>query len=165
MIAVMFLSINKPFARKFFSPVAIALAVVFTCFKSDRRMDTAEAITWSNHCLLYAFDPFAENKLKKWELSVTEDMFVRFRKTYTNGKQEYYSFRIKRFSDLDYVGTVAVGTLVLKTDADNIIEQTYHDPKGDVDNMVQSLRIPVRNMEPERLDSLRTALLFLRNGK
>lgn len=128
-------------------------------------MTATEAVSWSNHCLNQCYDPGADNKLKKWDISVTEDLFVRLRKTYQGGKQQYYSFRIKRFNDLDYMGTTAAGTLQFKTDTDNIIEQTYNDPKGDVDNMVQSIDIPVKNMEPERLDSLRTALLFLRNGR
>ncbi|RKR80024.1 hypothetical protein BDD43_0113 [Mucilaginibacter gracilis] len=128
-------------------------------------MDTKEALTYSNRCLNQCYNPTGEPKLKKWELSVTEDLFVRLRKTYLGGKQEYYSFRMKRFNDLDYSGTVAAGILQLKTDTDNIIQQTYNDPKGNEDNMVQVLSLPVKNMEPERLDSLRTALLFLRNQK
>lgn len=128
-------------------------------------MVATEAITYSNRCLIESYDPSAEAKLKKWEINVTEDLFVRLRKTYTSGKQDYYSFRIKRFSDLSYMGTATAGILLLKTDADNVIQQTYNDPKGNEDNMVQSMSIPVKNMEPERVDSLRTALLFLRNGK
>jgi hypothetical protein len=161
----MILSIIKPINRQFFTPAIIALALALTCFKSDRRMDATEAVSYSNHCLNQCYDPSGETKLKKWELSVTEDLFIRLRKTYQGGKQEYYSFRIKRFSDLDYTGTANAGTLQLKTDADNIIQQTYNDPKGNEDNMVEAMSIPVKNMEPERLDSLRTALLLLKNEK
>lgn len=128
-------------------------------------MDAAEAVSYSNNCLKQSYDPSGEAKLKKWELNVTEDLFVRLRKTYQGGKQDYFSFRIKRFTDLSYIGTTTAGTLLLTTDTDNIIEQTYNDPKGNEDNMIQTLSIPVKNMEPERVDSLRTALLFLRNGK
>ncbi|MEO6520362.1 MAG: hypothetical protein ABIN91_01685 [Mucilaginibacter sp.] len=161
----MILSINKPSARKFFIPVVIAFAMVLCCFKSDRRMDASEAVTYSNHCLNQSYDASGESKLKKWEMSVTEDLFVRLRKTYIGGKQDYFSFRIKRFNDLSYIGTATAGTILLKTDADNVIQQTYNDPKGNEDNMVQTMSIPVKNMEPERVDSLRTALLFLRNGR
>lgn len=128
-------------------------------------MDPAQALIWSNHCLNECYDPSGELKLRKWEMNVTADLFVRFRKTYQNGKQQYYSFRIKRFNDIGYLGTVASGTLQLKTETDNIIEQTYNDPAGDIDDMVQAINIPVRNMEPEKLDSLRTVLLYLRNAK
>jgi hypothetical protein len=128
-------------------------------------MDAAEAVNYSNYCLKQSYDPSGDAKLKKWELNVTEDLFVRLRKTYQGGKQDYFSFRIKRFADLSYIGTTTAGTLLLSTDADNIIQQTYNDPKGNEDEMIQTLSIPVKNMEPERVDSLRTALLFLRNGK
>jgi hypothetical protein len=161
----MIISIIKQINRKLFIPAVIALALAFICFKPARSMDAAEAVSWSNNCLNQCFDPSGEVKLKKWQISVTEDLFVRLRETYQNGKQQYYSFRIKRFNDLVYLGTASAGTLLLKTDTDNIIEQTYNDPKGDEDNMAQAVSIPVKNMEPERLDSLRTALIYLRNGK
>jgi hypothetical protein len=161
----MIISINKLPVLRFITPAIIALAVMLCCFKSDRRMDTNEAINYSHKTLNQCYDPSGEAKLKKWELNVTTDLFVRLRKTYIGGKQDYYSFRIKRFADLSYIGTATVGTLLLSTDADNIIQQTYNDSKGNEDNMIQTLSIPVKNMEPERVDSLRTALLFLRNGK
>jgi hypothetical protein len=161
----MIISINKPSARKVFVPFIIALAMILCCFKSSIRMDANEAVAYSNHCLNESYDASGDAKVKKVELSVTEDLFVRFRKTYTGGKQDYYSFRVKRFSDLTYMGTATKGSLILKTDADNVIQQTYNDPKGNEDNMMQTMSIPVKSMEPERLDSLRTALLFLRNGK
>ena len=116
-------------------------------------------LSWSNRTLLHAYDPTAEVKLKKWELTITDDLFLRFRKTYQNGKQEYYSCHLHSFNDLNYLGTTRVGTLNISTLADDIIVQTYNDRKGDVDSMTNTLSIPVRNMEPEQVDSLRNALL------
>jgi hypothetical protein len=46
--------------------------------------------------------------------------------------------------------------------ADDIIVQTRNDRKGDVDSMTTVLNIPVRNMEPERLDSLKEAFNFFK---
>lgn len=115
-------------------------------------------IAWSNKTLLHIYDPTTEVKLKKWELTITDDLFLRFRKTYTNGKQEYYSCHLHSFNDLDYLGTTRVGSLTISTQADDIIVQTYNDRKGDVDSMTNVLSIPVRNMEPEQVDSLRNAL-------
>ena len=126
-------------------------------------MDATAAIKWSNACFSRCYNASAEAKLKKWDLSVTADLFVRLRKTYAGGKQEYYSFNIRQFNDLDYLGTASAGTLRLKTDDDNIIQQTYNDPKGNEDNMVGLMSIPVKNMEPEKLDSLRMVLLLLKN--
>ncbi len=93
---------------------------------------------------------------------VTDDSFIRLRKTYQNGKQEYFSFQLRRLNDVDYVGDTNTGTLQLRAKADDIIVQTYNDKKGDVDSMATVLNIPVKNMEPERLDSLRTALNYFK---
>ncbi len=95
-------------------------------------------------------------------MGVTDNAFVRLRKTYANGKQEYFSFHLHRFNDLDYLGTATTGTVQLKTIADDIIVQTYGDPKGDIDTMATSLNIQVKNMSPERLDSLRNALIYFK---
>ena len=125
-------------------------------------MDEQQWLTWSNKCLTQSYNADGDVKLKKWELSLTDNAFVRLRKTYANGKQEYYSFHLHRFNDMDYLGTTTAGTLQLKTIADDIIVQTYNDPKGDIDSMATSLNIQVKNMDPERLDSLRDALIYFK---
>ena len=95
---------------------------------------------------------------------LTNDHFIRLRKTYQHGKQEYYSFNLQRFNGLTYVpGETATDTLELKTKTDDIIVQTYDDPKGDVDSMATTLDIPVKKLTPERLDSLKQALQFLKD--
>ena len=145
-----------------------ALLIVLTGFAFmvnyafNPGMDDIELLMWSNKCLSQSFDAEATGKLKKWEFILTEDSFIRLRKTYTNGKQEYYSFHLQRFNDMDYLGTVSAGILKLKTDDADIIVQTYNDRKGNIDSMASVLSIPVKNMEPERLDSLRNALLHFK---
>jgi len=120
---------------------------------------------WSNKCLAESFADDGSQRLKKWELSLTSDDFIRLRKTYPNGKQEYFSFHVHRFKDFDYLGTTVSGVLTLKTMADDVIVQTYNDPKGDIDTMATSLSISVKNMAPERLDSLRGALIYFKEKK
>lgn len=139
------------------------LGLTGLCFKNS--MNEPDWLTWGNHCLLQCFDPAGDAKLKKWELTLTDNAFVRLRKTYANGKQEYFSFHLRRFNDMDYLGTTAGGTLQLRTIADDIIVQTYNDPRGNVDSMATSMNISVRNMEPERLDSLQEALEYLKAKK
>jgi len=126
-------------------------------------MDEQEWITWGNRFLNESYDPSAEIKIKKWEISLTPDHFIRLRKTYQQGKQEYYSFNLQRFSEVKYLpGQAQTDTLELKTQADDIIVQTYNDPKGDVDSMSTLFNIPVKKIAPERLDSLKQALNFLK---
>ncbi|ASU33347.1 hypothetical protein MuYL_1449 [Mucilaginibacter xinganensis] len=145
----------------------ILLAAIFFavgtsyCFKS--AMTGPDWQLWTNKCLMQSYDSSADPKLKKFEFSVTTDAFIRLRKTYAKGKEEYYSFNLHQLNDLDYVGNTAVGTLQLRTIADDIIVQTRNDRKGDVDSMTTVLNIPVKNMEPERLDSLKEALNYFKS--
>jgi hypothetical protein len=41
-------------------------------------------------------------KIKKCELLLSDEGFLRYRKTYLSGKQEYYSLNIARVSSVDY---------------------------------------------------------------
>lgn len=124
--------------------------------------DARQLLDWSNQTLTRIYDPSGQ-KLKKWELNITDDFFLRLRRTYTNGKQEYFSFQLHNFDDLDYNGTADKGTLSISTKADNIIVQTYNDRKGNIDSMATSLNIPVKDIEPEQIDSLRNALLSFKD--
>ena len=140
----------------------LLVAVVAGC-SFNWYADRQETLTWGNQCLYQSYDASGELKLKKWDLSLTADAFLRFKKTYQNGRQEYYSFNLRRFKDMDYLGNTTRGTIRLKTLADDIIVQTYNDRKGNVDSMTTTLNIPVKNMEAERLDSLYQALTYLKS--
>ncbi|MGY3213292.1 hypothetical protein ACVW2L_002345 [Mucilaginibacter sp. HD30] len=117
---------------------------------------------WSNQCLATSYDVTADVKLKKFEINLTEDSFLRLRKTYQNGKQEYFSLQLQQLDDLTYLGDNYKGTLRLKTKDDDVIVQTYNDRKGNIDTMATILDIPLKNMEPERLDSLQRALNYFK---
>jgi len=145
--------------------ILVALSIILAlpvCYSFKYGMSDEDWLTWANRCLMQSYDASADAKLKKWELSVTPEYFVRLRKTYAKGKQEYYSFNLHQFNDMDYLGNTNNGTLELKTNADDIIVQTRNDRNGDVDSMATMLDIPVKNMEPERLDSLREALNYFK---
>ena len=138
-------------------------ALVLIHFSFKPGMSEQEMLVWGNRCLSESYDPSGEVKLKKWEFTLTPDAFVRLKKDYTNGKEEYYSFHLHRYKDMNYLGTTASGTLQLTAIADDIIVQTKDDPKGDIDSMATQINIPVKNMEPERLDSLQVALKYFRD--
>lgn len=138
------------------------LIVWCTAFRADPEFN---AIQWSQTWLSRCFDPFADNiRLKKWELSISNEGFFRLRKHFPNGKQEYFSFYLKRFDDMNYIGTTGAGTILLKTQNQDIIVQTYNDPKGNIDSMTNILPLPVKNIEPEQLDSLQHTLASLKQG-
>jgi len=140
----------------------LLVTIASLCLGFTQYQDKRQAILWSHQCLYFAFDAAEEPDLRKWELNLTPDAFVRFRKTYANGRQEYYSFNLSRFKDIDYLGNTTKGTLRIKTLTDDIIVQTYNDRKGNVDSMSTSLKIPVKNMTAERLDSLLTAFNYIK---
>jgi hypothetical protein len=153
-------SVLFKFRKPYILPAIALLALVQIGFRAN--VDEQQLIDWSNRCFSESYDPSGEAKLKKWDLVLTEDAFIRLRKTYQNGKQEYYSFQLHRLSDMDYLGNTENGTLQLKTTADDIIVQTYNDHKGDIDTMATELNIPVKNMQPERLDSLQMVLDYFK---
>jgi hypothetical protein len=154
-------SVLQKTKKLYFLRATVLLAVVHFSFKP--AMTEQAMLNWSNKCLTESYDPSGQAKLKKWELVLTDDAFIRLRKTYTNGKQEYFSFQLHRFTDMDYLGSTVNGTLQLKAVADDIIVQTYNDPHEDIDTMATQLNIPVKNMEPERLDSLQMVLNYFKN--
>lgn len=135
--------------------IILAVSVNY-CFKYS--FDKHDWLLWANRCLSESYDPSGDTKLKKAELSVTPDYFIRLRKTYVKNRHEYFSFNLHRFNDLDYFGNTNNGTLQLKTIADDIIVQT-----DDIDSMTTMLNLPVKNMGSERLDSLQEALNYFKN--
>jgi hypothetical protein len=137
-------------------PVLVLLLLVFFLISAFSDVSSPANFRWAENFVKNCFDANAGNqKLKKWELSITDNGFFRFRKFHMNGKQEYFSFNLKRFDDLNYLGTEEVGEIVLKTRQDDIIVQTYNDPKGNIDSMARELRIPVLKVQAEMLDSLK----------
>lgn len=153
-------SVVQKYRKNFFLITVAAFAFMHFSFKPD--MTEQEMLTWSNRCFVESYDPSGEVKLKDWKFTLTGDAFVRLQKDYTNGKEVYYSFHLHRFKNMNYLGTIYNGTLQLKAVADDIIVQTKNDPKGDIDSMTTEMDIPVKNMQPERLDSLQTALKYFK---
>jgi len=147
--------------RKLATILLISSMALFICgfrFISDET----EWLNWSNKALSESYNPSAEANLKKWEITLTPEHFIRLRKTFQHGKQEYFSFNLSRLDSFDYLGTTNNGVLHFKTMNDDIIVQTYDDPKGNIDSMSTVLDIPVKSISAERLDSLNSALQYFK---
>ena len=151
----------KSVLSKFVFPAAI-LVIATLSFAFTRHMDEQEMLAWGNKCLNESFDPTVDAKLKKWQIELTPEAFLRIHKTYQSKKEEYFSLQLHRMVDLNYLGTPESGTLQLKAAEDDIIVQVNHDRKGDLDTLATTLNIPVKNMPAERLDSLRTVLEYFK---
>ena len=102
------------------------------------------------------------DKLKKYDLVINPEGFFRYRKYLQNGKQEYYSFSVLRFKDLDYLGNSESGTLILHTRGEDVIVQTYNDPRGNIDSMAYQVRLPVKGIEAEDLHLIRENLMQIK---
>ena len=132
-------------------------------FVSSKTVSKEENWKWVQRFLLQAYDYSASTDLKKWELSVTPEGFFRLKRYFASGKQEYFSFNLKRLKGVNYTGTAAYGNIIFNTDQDDIIVQTYNDPAGNIDSMSTDLSIPVLNIEPEKLDSLKVVLSMFKH--
>jgi len=132
----------------FFSAGLVLL--VFSGFKM------AEDYTVTLHTMLNKYhDVQMQSKLvKRFELTVTNTGFCRYRKIYTNGKNEYFAFNLSRFKSMDYYGTTEKGELYLRTKNDDVIVQTRNDRKGEVDSTSTYMVIPLKNISVEELNLL-----------
>lgn len=92
--------------------------------------------------------------LKRYELNVTNTGFCKYKKIYTNGKTEFFSFNLSRFKNMDYYGTTKRGELHLYTNNDDVIVQTHNDRKGDVDSMATRMIIPLKEINQDVLNTL-----------
>ncbi len=101
-------------------------------------------------------------KIKKMQLLITDDGFLRYRKYFPNGKQEYFSFSLTRFNNLRFLGSTEHGTLVLETLDDDVIVQTYDDPEGDIDSMSRTLNIPLKNLEINDLHEIESNFIQIK---
>lgn len=156
-------SIVKPVLKTRLGIALLAMCMLLCSFKGF--MDGQEWTNWANRFLNEAYDPSVDPNIKKFEINLTPDHFIRLRKTYQQGKQEYFSFKISRLNTLDLKpGTANTDTIVFKTLADDIIYQTFEDPAGDLDSMVTEWDIPIKKNSPKRLDSLKEALTFLKGN-
>jgi len=137
------------------------LTILFSYAYQFKDMDKSQAVLYFDQCLIQNYNFLDDLKLKTWDIRVTDNMFIHFKKNYSDKKIEYYSFDIKTFSKLTYVSnTLNTGVINVNSDVDNVIKQTFNDHDGDVDTLLQSLDIPVKDLRQGQIDSLNMALTF-----
>lgn len=92
--------------------------------------------------------------LKLYELKITNTGFCRYRKVYTNGKEEFFAFNLSRFKAMNYYGDTKSGELWLHTKNDDVIVQTRNDKQGAIDSMSTYLVVPLKDIDAEKLNEL-----------
>ncbi|WP_285058909.1 hypothetical protein [Pedobacter ginsengisoli] len=137
------------------------LCVVFMAFTPVFSFD--EQVNYIQKLLSSHYDNTSGPlSVDRYELNVTNTGFCRYKRHFTTGKVEYFSFNLLKFKDLDYYGTDKSGDLFLRTKSDDVIVQTYNDKdEGDVDSMATYMVIPLKNMEPQDLSDLHEKLIKL----
>ena len=150
-------------------PVKRQLTAVFCCavlcgllaFKGGEGIRHLAEQTMTKLNAVYQSDSRGD-KLKRFELTINDEGFFRYRKYFQNGKQEYFSFNMQRLQDLDYLGNSEAGTLILRTRDEDVIVQTYNDRKGNIDSMAYQVQLPVKDIEAEDLHMIRENLLQIK---
>src|SRR5690606_22229164 len=147
--------------------IKVCLSLLFLLFSSWRLFNPYTVNPdYIQQCLRRCFDADSEStSLKKFEISVTNEGFIRLRKYFPNGKQEYLAFNLKRLSDMYFIGSSERGTLILITQRNDIIVQTYNDPKGNIDSMTTILRLPLKNIDTDELNYINNYLNLLKADK
>ena len=102
-------------------------------------------------------------KVKKCEITISDEGFLRYRKTFLSGKQEYYSLNVSKLKAIDYIGSTVSGNLNIYTLEDDVIVQTYNDRSGNVDSMSVKLIIPLKDVEPQDLIELQKNLFEMKS--
>src|SRR5580693_964782 len=97
------------FTKVLVAVLAITLSASFFGFK--HAFDDQDWLAYVNRSLTQSYDQSTDPKLKKVEILVTPEYFVRLRKTYAKNMQEYYSFNLHQFNDMDYLGNTTSGIL------------------------------------------------------
>jgi hypothetical protein len=102
------------------------------------------------------------DRIRQFELLLNDEGFLRYRRTYINGKQEYFSFNLMRIQTIDYLGNTSSGDLSIKTFEDDVIVQTFNDRSGNVDSMATHFRLPLIGVEAEDLVALNNDLFEMK---
>lgn len=90
--------------------------------------------------------------MKSYTFDISKNGFIRYRRTATNNKMEYFSVRLDKVLQVSYLGNEHAGWIVLKCEKEAVIYQTYRDVKGDVDEMIDELKFPVKDIGIHKLN-------------
>lgn len=138
------------------------LLATLSCFLSD-----SEDLTFNeaksqvvNQYYAHNADGFFGTKTATFEIS--DNGFIRYRKTDLKNRSEYYSVKLSELKDACYLGGEDAGWLSLKFSDEAVIYQTYNDKAGNIDEMLNEIRIPLKNINVDEINSLCKALTLLK---
>lgn len=103
--------------------------------------------------------------IKATSFDISESGFIRYRKTDAANKSEYFSVKLNEFKEASYLGDEKAGWLLLKFTNEAVIYQTYNDKAGNVDEMLAEIKIPLKNIDVDDINSFCNALNSLKKCK
>lgn len=89
---------------------------------------------------------------KSYKFEVTKEGFIRYRKVFPNNKSEFYSVKVNKLAEIKYQGTEKSGWIFMSCEPSSVIFQTYNDPSGNLDSMVNEIAFPVSNISVEEIN-------------
>lgn len=92
---------------------------------------------------------------KSYKFEITNEGFIRYKKVFVNNKSEFYSVKVNRLSEIKYQGTETNGWFLISCEPSSVIFQTYQDPSGNLDSMINEIVFPVNNISVEELNELK----------
>jgi hypothetical protein len=135
----------KKFTKSLRYCTIAALGLALCSFCTFKLFD--EEAVYLERKLIKHYDISQEGPdILSYELQVTNSGFCRYKRHFSNGKTEYFSFNTVKFKSLDYSGTTKSGRLFLHTIKDDVIVQTFNDSDGDIDSMATFLSIPLKDI-------------------
>lgn len=99
---------------------------------------------------------------RKVHIEIAANGILRYYVTYKSGKEEVFSLNLAHYKDLTYLGTAQSGVMVIHAKDDQVIAQTYHDPKGDTDSLNTEMQIQVEGVSAEQINSIHQDLNILK---
>ncbi len=134
-----------------------------SCFiiKQDDTSFTEAKNQVVNQYKLYSAEHDLGIKTNSFEIS--EYGFIKYRKTDSANKSVLYSVKLSEFKDAIYLGDEKAGWLIMKFTDEAVIYQTYNDKAGNVDEMLAEIKIPLKNIAINEINSFCNALNVLKN--
>lgn len=102
--------------------------------------------------------------MKSYSLDISTNGFLRYKRTSSNNRIEYFSVRLDKISEIKYLGTEGAGWIVLSCEKESVIYQTYRDAKGDVDDMISEFKFPVKGVDLDNINKWNNEFNQMKNA-
>ena len=138
------------------------IAAALSCFISNQ--DNLSFLTAKNEVMSQykLYNAERDLGLKSTSFEISDNGFIRYKKTANDNKSEFYSVKANELQDISYLGNENAGWLLLKFTNEAVIYQTYNDKSGNTDEMRSEIKIPLKHINVNEINSLVVAVNSLK---